>query len=187
MDGDDIVELYLHRDESAIGESAKAYGSRLRALALGITQDRQAAEECENDAYMEAWNSIPPHEPKGYLYAFLARITRHIALNRCREQNRLKRGGGLVCQLSEELEQCLPAPDDAACRLDEMALSQAINGFLGRLDEEKRNVFLRRYWYMDSVAAIAGRYEMSQSKVKSMLARSRKQLRAHLEKEGYVL
>lgn len=187
MDGDGIVELYLRRDESAIGESAKAYGSRLRALALSITQDRQAAEECENDTYLAAWNSIPPHEPKGYLYAFLARIARHTALNRCRDEDRLKRGGGQVLQLSAELEQCIPAPDDAACRLDEQALSQAINGFLGTLSPEKRNVFLRRYWYMDSVASIAGRYEMSQSKVKSMLARSRKQLRAHLEKEGYVL
>lgn len=187
MDGDAIVELYLNRDENAIGESARAYGPRLRALALGITEDRQTAEECENDTYMEAWNSIPPHEPKGYLYAFLARITRHIALNRCRERDRLKRGGGLVCRLSEELEQCIPAPDNAACRLDELALSRAINGFLGTLSPEKRGVFLRRYWYMDSVAAIAGRYGMSQSKVKSMLARSRKQLKEYLEKEGYVL
>ena len=91
MDGDGIVELYLRRDESAIGESAKAYGSRLRALALSITQDRQAAEECENDTYLAAWNSIPPHEPKGYLYAFLARIARHTALNRCRDEDQIGR------------------------------------------------------------------------------------------------
>lgn len=179
--------MYLRRDEAAIGESAKAYGPRLRALALGVTGDRQEAEECENDAYLEAWNTIPPNEPHGYLYAYLARIVRHLALNRCRDRDRLKRGGGMVCQLSAELEQCIPAPDDAACRLEAAELGRAINGFLGAMDEEKRNVFLRRYWYMDAVAAIAGRYGMSQSRVKSMLARSRKQLRAYLNKEGYVL
>lgn len=146
----------------------------------------QTAEECENDTYLQAWNAIPPHNPKEYLYAFLARITRHISLNRCRDRRRLKRSA-YICELSAELEQCIPAPDDAQCRLDDLALSEAINGFLGALDEEKRNLFLRRYWYLDSISDLARRFAMSESKVKTTLFRCRAQLRAHLEKEGYTL
>lgn len=186
LDNEQIVELYLLRDQSAIEETAGKYGKRLRTLSFGIVQDRQTAEECENDTYLEAWNTIPPHEPRSYLYAFLARITRHISLNCCRDRNRLKRSA-FVCELSAELEQCIPAPDDTECRIDDLALREAINGFLETLDEEKRNVFLRRYWYMDSVAAISRRYAYSQSKVKTMLFRSRNKLREYLEKEGYEL
>lgn len=186
MEDDKIVELYLRRDEAAIGETAGKYGHRLQKLSLGIVQDVQTAEECVNDVYLEAWRSIPPHEPRSYLYAFLARIARHLSLNRCRERERLKRSA-FVSQLSEELEQCIPAPDDLACRMDDMALRDAINGFLGTLSPEKRNIFLRRYWYLDSIASISQRFGLSQSKVKTTLYRSRNALRAYLEKEGYIL
>ena len=105
-------------------------------------QDAQTAEECENDTYLEAWNRIPPHEPTDYFYAFLARITRNISLNRCRDRSRLKRQAH-ICQLTAELEQCIPAPDDTACRLDDLAFCQVLNGFLSTLSIEKRNIFLR--------------------------------------------
>lgn len=186
LDDSRIVDLYLQRDERAIRQTAEKYGGRLRALAYGIVSDRQTAEECENDTYMEAWSAIPPHEPRGYLYAFLARITRHIALNCCRDRSRLKRSA-LLCELSAELEQCIPAPDDIACRIDDMALQGAINGFLSELDEEKRKIFVRRYWYLDSIADISRRFALSQSKVKTTLFRCRRRLREHLEKEGYLL
>ena len=186
MENEKIVELYLLRNESAISEPAEQYGRRRRALAFGITADRETAEECENDTYLEAWNSIPPHEPRSYFYAFLARITRHIALNCCRSRNRLKRSA-LICELSFEMEQCIPAPDNAECRLESRLFSEAVNGFLGMLSEEKRNIFLRRYWYLDSIADISKRYMLSQSKVKTILYRTRKQLREYLEKEGYIL
>lgn len=186
MDDDRIVDLYLLRDETAIKQTAEKYGSRLRSLAYGIVGDPQTAEECENDTYMEAWNAIPPHEPRSYLYSFLARITRHIALNCCRERGRLKRGA-FIGELSAEMEQCIPAPDDIACRMDDMTLRAAINSFLGKLDAEKRNIFIRRYWYMDSVAAISKRFALSESKVKTTLFRCRIRLRKHLEKEGYTL
>lgn len=91
MEDETIVEMYVHKDESAIRRTSEKYGRRLRALSLNIVGDWQTAEECENDTYMAAWNSIPPHEPKSYLYAFLARITRHLSLNCCRERSRLKR------------------------------------------------------------------------------------------------
>ena len=186
MDDHDIVALYLRRDETAIRQTAEKYGRRLRALACGIVNDLQTAEECENDTYMEAWRAIPPHEPSDHLYAFLARITRHISLNRCRDRDRLKRGA-FICELSAEMEQCIPVPDDSACRMDDLALGAAINDFLGKLDAEKRNIFIRRYWFLDSVANIAKCYGISESKVKTTLFRCRNRLREHLNKEGYTV
>ena len=179
----EIVELYLCRDETAISRTAEKFGARLRALSYGIVRDIQASEECENDTYMAAWRSIPPHEPRDYLYPFLARITRHISLNLCRDRGRLKRRG-FICSLEEELEGCVPAPDDTAGSVDGIALGEAINGFLGSLSPEKRVIFLRRYWYMDSIEDIAGRLGVSQSKVKTTLLRCRAKLREYLEKEG---
>lgn len=156
------------------------------ALAYGIVNDLQTAEECENDTYMEAWHTIPPHEPSDHFHAFLARITRHISLNCCRDRSRLKRSA-FICELSVEMEQCIPAPDDSSCRMDDLALRTAINDFLGKLDEEKRNIFVRRYWFLDSVADIAKRYGISESKVKTTLFRCRNRLREHLNKEGYTV
>lgn len=186
LDDNRIVDLYLSRDEAAISQTSEKYGSRLRNVAYGIVEDLHTAEECENDTYMEAWNSIPPHEPKSYLFAFLARITRHIALDFCKECSRLKRSA-FISELSAEMEQCIPAPDDTERRIDAMVLCEAINSFLATLSDEKRNIFMRRYWYMDSIAAISQRYGLSQSKVKSILFRSRNQLREYLGKEGYDL
>ena len=181
-----IVDLYLSRNEAAIEHTAEKYGSRLYALVLGIVEDRRCAEECENDTYMEVWDDIPPHEPRSYLYAFLARIARHIALNHCRERKALKRSA-FILELSAEMEQCIPSPDDAPCRLDELLLKQAINEFLGNLSPQKRNVFLCRYWYLYSVEEISRRFSYSESKLKTMLYRMRNQLRTYLEREGYEL
>ena len=186
MEDSRIVDLYLAREESAPAKTAEKFGTRLRALSYGILRDTQSAEECENDTYLAAWNSIPPHEPREYLYAFLARITRNLSLNRCRAEKRLKRNAQ-VSELSRELEACIPAPDDVECRIDDMALSEAINGFLAALTEEKRNIFLRRYWYLDPIAEIAQRFSVSESKVKTTLYRCREQLRKYLEREGYTL
>ena len=186
LDDNSIVDLYLLRDEAAIEHTAEKYGSRLRSLACGIVGDAQTAEECENDTYVKAWNAIPPHEPRDYLYAFLARIIRRVSLNCCRDRSRLKRSA-FICELSAELEQCIPSPDDVECRIDDIALGEAINSFLMKLDEEKRNIFVRRYWYLDSVASISKRFGISESKVKTTLFRCRGGLREHLEKEGFSL
>lgn len=186
MDDEKIVELYLSRNETAIAVTSEKYGSRLRTIALHITGDQQFSEECENETYFEAWNSIPPHTPKEYLYAFLARITRHIALNCCRNSKRLKRNA-MIIELSTEMEQCIPALDDTEHQIDNIAIRNVINNFLGTLSEEKRNVFLRRYWYFASVTEISDRFGISQSKVKTMLFRMRTQLRKCLEKEDYIL
>lgn len=181
-----IVDLYLARNEAAIGYTKEKYGVRLQLLALGIVEDRLTADECENDTYLAAWRSIPPHEPRSYFYAYLARITRHLALNCCRNRKRLKRQAH-IAHLSAEMEECIPSPDDTACRLDVRELTDALNAFLATLNEEKRNIFVRRYWYMDSVADIAACYGISESKVKTTLHRTRNALHAYLEKEGYMV
>ncbi|MGE4484107.1 MAG: RNA polymerase sigma factor, partial [Oscillospiraceae bacterium] len=186
LEDDKIVELFLRRDEAAIEHTSQKYGARLRSLALGIVADLPTSEECENDTYMEAWSMIPPHEPKTYLYAFLARITRHISLNCCRSRSQLKRSA-LITELSDEMEQCIPSSDDTAYQVDGILLGELVSKYLRTLPKEKRNVFLRRYWYLDSVSDISKRFSMSESKVKMMLLRSRNDLHQHLEKEGYAL
>ncbi len=186
MDDNQIVELYLNRDETAINETRDKYSNRLRSLAFNIVKDVHTTEECENDTYMQAWNSIPPHEPRTYLYAFLARIIRHISLNRCRDNNRLKRSA-FICELSTELEQCIPASNYVDRLIDDIVFGELINNFLTKIGEEQRNIFLRRYWYFDSIADISKRFGLSKSKVKTTLFRIRNELRKQLEKEGYTV
>ena len=181
-----IVELYLERNDSAINETAEKYGNRLRSLSYTITNDTQTAEECENDTYLQAWNLIPPHKPISYLYAFLARITRNISLSVCRERSRLKRSAH-ICELSNELEECIPDSYDMEQKIDDIAFAEVINSFLAELDREKRNIFVRRYWYLDSIADISKRFGVSESSVKTTLYRCRNQLRNFLEKEGYAI
>ena len=186
MNDEKIVELYLLRDEAAIENTAEKYGSRLRNLSFGMVGDLLTAEECENDTYMAAWNSIPPNEPKTYFYAFLARIIRNISLACCRKKTAIKRSA-FICELSAEMEECIPSPDDMNCRIDDMVFAETINKFLAGLDPEKRKIFVRRYWYMDSVAEISERFLISESKAKTVLFRTRNKLREFLEKEGYIL
>ena len=186
MDDTKIVELFLARDEASIKMAAEKYGHRLRLLSYGIVGDMQTAEECENDTYLEAWKSIPPNEPKDYLYAFLARITRHISLNCCRDRARLKRSA-FICELSSEMEECIPLSSGGDGFIDDFLLGEALNGFLGKLDEEKRSIFIRRYWFFDSIDDISKRFGISESKVKAVLFRSRIKLKKHLEKEGYII
>lgn len=187
VDDAQIVELYLSRDESAIEETARKYGAQLRGLALRLLADFSSAEECENDTYHRAWNLIPPHEPRDYLFAFLGRITRHLAIDLCRKRHSQKRSG-LVCELTREMEACIPSPGDSVeSALDADALRQCIDAFLATCTPEQRVLFIRRYWFFDSIAEIGRRYHISQSKVKVTLFRVRKSLRIYLEKEGYRL
>ncbi len=186
MEDAKIVQLYLERDETAIRHTAVKYGSRLRSLSFSITSDDLTSEECENDTYLETWNRIPPNEPKTYFYAFLARITRHISIDRCRERTSLKRKGHIV-ELSEELEMCLPASNDVDSVVNAKILGEAISQFLFTLSQEKRVIFMRRYFYLDTVSEISRRLSLSKSKVKTSLFRIRNDLRDYLIKEGYTL
>lgn len=186
MEDDKIVQLYLNRDENAIHHTAEKYGSRLRRISFGITSDVQTSEECENDTYMETWSRIPPAEPRTYLFAFLARITRAISIDRCRQRSSLKRDG-LLIELTQELETCLPASASVEEALDEKLLGEAISSFLRTLSSEKQVIFMRRYFYLDSISEISKRLSLGESKVKMTLFRIRNDLRAYLVKEGYTL
>ena len=186
MEDDKIVWLYLNRDETAIRQTSEKYGSRLRAISYRITHDRETSEECENETYLETWNRIPPCDPRDYFYAFLAKITRALSIDRCRERTRLKRDSYIV-ELTSELEMCIPAVDDVAGDVEAKLLGEAISRYLHTLSDEKQVIFMRRYFYLDTVSEIAKRLSISDSKVKTTLLRVRNELRDHLIKEGYTV
>lgn len=181
-----IVDEYLRRNEDAIKMTSEKYGRKLRSISYGIVRDSGAAEECENDTYHEAWNSIPPHEPRDYFFAYLARITRHLSLSLCRHRNALRRKG-YVTELTREMQESIPSGCDGGRLLDDLIFKEAFRGFLSGLPEEKRILFMRRYWYMDSIEELSERFGYSESKVKTTLFRLRKQLRKYLEREGVFI
>lgn len=180
-----IVELFWQRDESAIAAVDERYGSRLLGIARGILGDEGAAEECVNDALLEAWDRIPPHRPGEYLFPFLARITRAKALNRVKALSADKRSAGLI-SLTDELAEILRSPENTEETVEAEELSRAVSRFLWGLTEKKRQVFLRRYWYADPLSEIGRRYGMSESGVKSLLWRTRQELKDFLQKEGLL-
>ncbi len=176
-----IVELFWARDEDAIKETDAVYGRRLNALARNILQSREDAEESVNDTYMETWKAIPPQRPR-YFFAFLASICRHLSLTRLDWNMAAKRKAEVV-SLTEEMEQCIPdASQERTMRGKE--LGRILDVFLESLPRESRIIFLRRYWYVDTIAEIARQYGMTDSKVKMQLSRTKEKLRIYLEKEG---
>ena len=183
MEDHEIVSLYWQRSENAIPETARKYGRYCAAVARNILTDPQDAEECVNDTWLGAWNSMPDNRP-AKLAPYLGKLTRWLALTRLKNKNRLKRGGGEVSVALEELEDCIPADADVEAELECRELSVYVRAFLGRLGREERLVFLSRYWMMDSIGRIAELTGFSESKVKSMLLRTRGKLRAYLEEEG---
>ena len=184
MSDEKIVEMFLQRDEAASERSKDRYGKRILGIAYDITLDRQTAEEVENDTYFQAWESIPPNTPYTYLFAFLARIARNLSLSFCRERSRLKRSGHLV-ELSEELEECVPSGESVEAELEVGTLADSISRFLYSQSKEKRQIFLRRYWFLDSVESIADRFNKKEGSVTTLLFRLRQELKAFMEREGY--
>ncbi len=186
MDDTKIIDLYWARSESAISETSKKYGSYCRSIAFRILHSDQDSEECVNDTWLGAWNAMPPKRP-AVLSTFLGRITRNLSLNRWKEYNAQKRGGGEMTVALEELKECVPAPDGVEAALDDMALTGQIDRFLGTLSAEKRKIFVQRYWYLCSIREIANSCGVSASKVKATLFRARQALREALRKEGVAL
>ena len=186
MDDSKIVELYLSRDETAISQTERKYGLKLKRIAYNILNNMASAEECENDTYLEAWNRIPPNEPRSYLFAFLGKITRHLAIDECRKIASQKRQA-LFCELTLEMEECIPGKGSVEEEIGMELICEQINVFLEGCAPWQRCVFVRRYWCFDSIADISKRYGFSKSKVKTTLYRMRERLREHLEKNGYVL
>ena len=178
-----IVQLYWDRDQEAITASDRKYGALCRTLSRNILSSREDAEECVNDTWHRAWQSIPPERPDP-LRVWLGKITRNLALDRWRASRAGKRGGGQLEALLSELEGCLPAGDSPERQAEDKELAEAINTWLKSLPYAPRIIFLRRYWYGDSVADIAKAMGMGQGAVKSALFRARGGLKAHLEQEG---
>ncbi len=186
MEDSQIVELYLSRDESAITQTSLKYGKKLRRIAQNILSNTETSEECENDAYLQAWNLIPPNEPRTYLFAFIGKIIRHLAIDRLKFYGRQKRFV-LYCELTDEMQECIPGSIDISQEIDAKELSALINTFLESCSEEQRQIFVRRYWYFDSVAEICDKFSLPQSKVKTTLFRMREKLKKHLAEGGYTV
>lgn len=183
MEDQGIVELFYDRSEQAIVETDKKYGGYCYTIAYNILASREDSEESVSDTYFSAWNTIPPRKPT-LLQAFLGKITRHISIDRWRKQSAQKRGGKELTLALEELGECVDTRGMEA-EITHRELSRVLNGFLASLSETERNVFLCRYWYMDTIETIAKITGFSQSKVTSMLHRSRGKLRTKLAEEGY--
>ena len=181
MDDAKIIELFWARNEEAIQETNKAYGRKLHALANKILNNREDAEESVNDTYMKIWEIIPPQRPK-YYYAFLASICRHLSFHKIDWKLAAKRNAEFVT-LTQEMEMCIP--DTRRDReLEGKELGRIMNAFLESLPKDTRLIFLRRYWHVDTIAEIAARYGMTESKVKMQLSRTRAKLQTYLESEG---
>lgn len=177
-----IIDLYWARDEQAIRESEYRYGRLCLHLAQSIVHNREDAEECVNDTWVRAWNAMPPQRPH-YLRAFFLKITRNLALNRYEKAQAQKRKGGEVTAVLEELQECVPGGVSPEETIVTQELGEAINRFLHTLPPRSCDIFLRRYFHMDTTAAIAARYHMTDSAVLMSLSRSRKKLSAYLEEE----
>ena len=185
MTDEKIIELYFRRDEQAIRESVIAYGAYCRSIASGILTDPMDAEEAVADTWLAAWDSIPPKRPK-YLRLFLGSITRNKALSKWRKNHAESRGGGETALALEELGECIGtsgSPEDA---VNTRQLGQTITEFLKREPAMRRNVFLRRYYYLESLTDIADRYGLKETNVRMMLSRTRQKLRNYLKQEGYL-
>lgn len=182
MNDNEIIELFFARDPQAIQVAKDTYSGYCAYIAGNLLQNRMDQEECLNDTWLRAWNAIPPSRPQ-QLGPFLGKITRNLALNRIRREQAQKRGGGAVQVAVDELNECIPSVGDAFEALEEKRLTQLLNTFLAGLSQEKRVAFVLRYYYGTSILNIAGQLQCSESRVKSMLHRTRKQLRAYLEQE----
>lgn len=180
MEDNKIIELYFARNEDAISETSYKYGRYCHTIAVNILASEEDSQECINDTYMSAWQSIPPARPVS-LRAFLAKITRNIALNLLEKKNAQKRGGGELTVILSELSECRGSLDSFT---DEFALSQIINRFLGTISVESRKFFVSRYFYSRSIQEIARMYNVGENKVTVSLLRTREKLRTALTKEG---
>ena len=185
MDDSKIVEMYWQRSEQAIAETDQKYGKYCYRIAYNILASNEDAEESVSDTYMTAWNTIPPRRPS-VLATFLGKITRNLSIDRWRERSACKRGGGQIVLALEELEECIASTENVEQNYAKKELIVAYKRFVEKLPVTERRVFLLRYWYLDSIGDIAQKYGFSESKVKSMLHRTRQKLQRCLAEEGLL-
>lgn len=185
MEDEKIIGLYWERNEDAITETSAKYGKLFFRIASNILLNHEDSEECVNDTYLGLWNAIPKERPSPFS-VFASRITRNLALKKYEYFSAAKRNPEVVCSF-EELGDCVSGREYVENEVENHRIERLIDTFLWQLGEEKRNIFLRRYWYFDSIDAICKRTGYSQSKIKSMLFYTRQKLRNYLESEGVEL
>lgn len=185
MDDSAIVQLYFDRSETAISETDRKYGPYCYSIAYNVLANNEDAQECVSDTYLSAWNAMPPRRPS-ILSTFLGKITRRLSIDRWRVRSAYKRGGGEIPLALDELSECVSGGETPEQTLMRRQMALRFNQFLQGLPEVERSVFLSRYWYLDPIAQIAGNFGFTESKVKSMLHRTRGKLRICLQKEGWL-
>ena len=183
---EEIIELYRARDEEAIRRTADTLGSYCYTVAYNILGNPEDAEECVNDTYLALWNAIPPACPASFKH-FVTRILRNLALNRYKEQNRDKRGGGQVPLALEELSEVVSDTEDIPADYARKELLESVTRFLRGCSPRDRGLFLDRYVRLEPTAVLAKRYGVKEAQVLLILSRTRKKLKSQLEKEGYTL
>ena len=183
MDDSLIIDLFWKRSETAIEETASKYGSFCHSISYHILRNRQDAEECVNDTWLRAWDSMPPQRP-AKLSVFLGKITRNLSLDRYRNYSAEKRKGSKTAEVIEELSECISGGDNVSDYIDKMVLTELIVKFLRKQNEANRNIFIRRYWRFDSIRDIAEDFGMNDRSVATILFRMRTQLKKELLEEG---
>lgn len=186
MEDPQIITLYFDRDERALTETAQKYGRYCFAVASNVLNSKEDAEECVNDTYLAAWQSIPPTRP-ACLRLFLAKITRNLAFNKYRAAHREKRGFGELALALSEMDEFLVGTAEIEEEARLAALKEALHRFLQSLPSRERGMFLRRYFFVEDTATIARRYGEKDSNVRKILSRTRQKLKIFLQKEGYTL
>lgn len=184
MEDSQIVELYWQRSADAIAESNTKYGPYCFTVANNILGSPEDSEECVNDTWLAAWNTMPPSRPVR-LQMFLAKITRNLSFNRFQSRSAKKRGGGEITLVLDELAECIAGESDVEQEYEAKELSQSIRKFVQELPDRDGNVFVRRYFFTESASQIARRYSLTENNVMVILSRTRKKLKTHLIKEGF--
>ena len=184
LDDRKIIDLFFERSEQAIAELSTKYGAVLNTIAGNILNNSRDAEECVNDTWLHAWNAMPPHRPS-LLSTFLGKITRNLSFDLYRKMHRKKRGGSQMDAVLDELEECVSGKDNIERQWEMKELIAEINQFLQKLPEEKRCMFVLRYWYVDSIGEIADRLGRSENYVSVTLNRIRGKLHTHLTERGF--
>lgn len=184
MNDSEIIELYWNKDQEAISASIDKYGPYCFSIAYNILGNAQDSEECVNDTWLKTWDAIPPTRPT-VLRVFLAKITRRLSFDKYKAGKTQKRGGGEMPLVLDELSECISGESDLEGQINANELGKAINRFVSSLPERERNLFVRRYYFSESMGVIADRYNLSENNVTVTLSRVRRRLKEHLGKEGY--
>lgn len=186
MEDSEIIRQFMERNNAAVGALQGKYGRYCNKIAWNILGSHEETEECVNDALMRVWELIPPDEPQS-LRAYLGKITRNLAINRLKKNTADKRGNGEITAVYEELSELISGEANVEHQYEQSEIMREINAFLGSLPEQKRNIFVLRYWYCESVKAISEMLGISENNVSVTLSRVRDKLRTHLRKRGYEI